>query len=146
MRNFRSPANKQLAAALAAGISNPFGQKQFAFAINNLVANAASGEISLPADFKGHPAFPAAADAIVKAAGWQPRVSYTKERLPLELVAEARKRQADFEKRNPRRGPARTGKTARKGGRTAAERRKRERSAKDRALRDAMRGGTTKKK
>lgn len=146
MRNFKSPANKQLANALAAGISNPFGQKSFMFAVNNLIANAGSGEITLPADFKGHPAFPAAADAIVKAAGWEPRVQYSSERLPLDLVAEARKRHADYQRRNPSRGPASTGKTAKSGGHTAAERRKRRNAEKDRALRAAMRGGTTKKK
>lgn len=143
MKTFNSPANRAFARALAAGSNSEYGLRQLELAVSTMQANSEDGVVDLPADIAGHLVL---SNLATDSAGGEGKVRFSNMKLPMKLVREARERQADFEKRNKRRGPARTGKTGRKGGRAAAERRKRERSAKDRALRDSMRGSSTKGK
>ena len=147
---FRSPANRQLARAVVTGSESDFGRKSFEFAVNILVANATNGKIALPLEVGRHPSFPAMVRELV---GEDVEIRYVRAKLPNDVLEEARERQEAFEARQARRKNAtgssksrvRNGKTAKTGGKAAAEKRKREKAAQDRALREAMKGGSAKK-
>ena len=159
--NLAKGANKTLAAVLVSvrsnGTVNDFATRKLKLAIAVATSNAGGSlpdaPVALPADFAEVPAVLTAVRDMtgltVTTDGQDP--------LPTKLVEQAEANQAQFQANMVERTKARNaaapgsqrmqprfGKTARTGGKTAAEARKRERAARDREIRNKMKGGSKK--